>query len=48
MGWSWDQFEDCPAWVVEALLAQLNRDHEERENKAQAAELKRRHDAGRL
>ena len=48
MGWSWDQFEDCPYWVIEVLLVQLQRDHEEREAKQQADELKRRHGGGQL
>lgn len=48
MGWSWDQWEECPKWVADVLLEQLNRDHEEREAKKQAEDLKRRHGSGRL
>lgn len=43
MGWSWDQFEDCPYWVVEVLLAQLQEDADKREAEKQLADLKRRH-----
>ncbi len=43
MGWSWDQFEDCPQWVVDVLLAQIQRDKEERDAERQAEELKRKH-----
>lgn len=43
MGWSWAEFEDCPKYVVDHLTKQLQRDHDEREAKRQADELKRRH-----
>lgn len=43
MGWSWDQFEDCPKWVVDELLLQLQQDHEKREAEEAARELRRRH-----
>lgn len=43
MGWSWEQFEDCPQDIVDRLLRQLKRDQEQRKADAQTREMKRRH-----
>jgi hypothetical protein len=43
MGWSWEQYEDCPSDVLTVLLEQIQADHEKRESERQAQELRRKY-----
>lgn len=47
MGWSWDEFEDTPKWVVDVLIEQVQADEAKRESDRQADEAKRKHRGGR-
>jgi hypothetical protein len=43
MGWSWEQFEDTPEWIVGVLVEQTQADADKREAERDAEELRRKH-----
>jgi hypothetical protein len=42
-GWSWEQFEDTPEWVIVVALEQIQADADKREAERQAEDLRRKH-----